>query len=401
MDAYRLDKVERLPNGALRVDALVTRTGVFVYHDEAGRPVREYRPPSEVNDAASVKSLRDSTVTVLHPSTLVTPENWDSVAVGHVSGEPVAKGDGVLASLVIQSKDAIDLIDGKKVQEISCGYQVELDDTPGTTPEGEKYDSVQRAIRYNHVAMGPPGWGRQGSSVSLRLDSRGDQVTHVSDERGDRTTMKLTIIYKGQTYVVDAGSTEHNALLQRIATEDAADKAKLDAATGLQAKLDSVTGERDALAQQLKETKTKLDAAPAAAVAQARARLDLETQARTVLGSEFKCDGLTDRDLRTAVIKRFDPESKVDAKTGDKFDRSEEYVTAVCDTYLKQGSSRLQEQMVVDSLGVTDPKSRKDGADYKLDENDPDPDAARDNMRKAHKDAARRPLSVSFQPSGK
>lgn len=209
---------------------------------------------------------------------------------------------------------------------------------------------------------------------------------------------KITIIHKGQTYVVDAGSAEHTNLLSKIAQDDAADKAAIEAGKQAQAKLDAVTGERDVLQKTNKELQTKLDAAPAQAVAEAKARLELETSAKSVLGSEFKCDGLSDRDVRTAIVKKFDPESKVDAKTGDKFDRSDEYVTAVCDTYLKQGGAQLQERMVLDSIDPpTRDGSRRDAQEYVLDENDPDPDAARDKMRKDNRLAGRRPLSVSFQ----
>lgn len=363
-----------MPNGALRVDALVTTSGVFLYHDSAGRPVREYRPPEEVQNTDSISTLRDMAVTVLHPPALVDPKNWDSYAVGHVSGEPVKKGDGVLASLVISQQDAIDLIDSKKVQEISCGYQVMLEDSPGTTPAGEKYDSIQRNIRYNHVAMGPPGWGRQGSAVSLRLDSAGNQI----EEHKERRTMDLTIVFDGQTYTVKAGSQEHNDLLRRIANKDSEVKAKLDAAADLQKRLDTVTGERDVLQKQLTETKTKLDAAPAAAVAAAKSRLQLEDSATKVLGDDFKCDGKEDKDIQVAMIQKFDPDFKADGLSAD-------YIKAACDTHTKRGSADRQDQMVLDQANIETRSGKlRDRTDEKdpLDPNDPDPELARTRARK-------------------
>src|SRR5690606_20498946 len=40
--------------------------------------------------------------------------------------------------------------------------------------EGEKYDRVQRRIRYNHVAIVPEG--RAGEAVALRMDAAGNTI---------------------------------------------------------------------------------------------------------------------------------------------------------------------------------------------------------------------------------
>jgi hypothetical protein len=375
-DTYRLDKIERLSNGALRVDAVVTKSGVFTYYDEAGNEIREYRPPSEVEKADSVASLRDMPVTFLHPPGLVTPENWDMYAIGHVSSNPSPSQAGIKTPLVVHSADGIKAIEKEEAVECSCGYELWLEDTSGVTPQGEKFDRIQRDITYNHVALGPPGWGRQGASVSLRLDNAGNQIS----ERGERT-MKITIVFDGQTYTVDAGSKEHTDLLNKIAARQAEYDGLVKTNKELKSALDAKNGECDALKKETGELKTKLDAAPALAREQAAARLKLEASATEVLGDSFKCDGKDDTALRVEIIKKFDPDFKFDSK-----EHSADYVRAMSDTYLKRGTGDLQTRM---ALEVADPpvNARKDSSrqEYVPDENDPDVEGAR---RKMHRDNA-------------
>jgi len=383
-DTYRLDKTERLPDGSLRIDAVVTRTGVFMYHDAAGNEVKEYRPPEEVQAADSISTLRDRTVTVLHPPGLVTPGNWDQYAVGHVSGEPTNHKDGVLAKLVISQADAIASIEARQLKEVSCGYQLWVEDAPGQTPTGEKYDAVQRNIRYNHVAIGPEGWGRQGSETSMRLDSKGNQV--VEQQRKD-TMNEITIHFDGQSYTVKVGSSEHTNLLQKIAAKDAADKARADAAEQTAKQLATVTAERDAAIAKQKELQTSLDAAPAKAREEATARINLENSAVALLGKEYKCDGIKDRDLRIAMITKVEPTFKADGK-------DDVYITAYCDARCASPGTSAAEDML---RRANDQKNdnRKDGSDLEQDANDPDPEKAQAKMRKDNREAASKPLAVS------
>lgn len=78
-------------------------------------------------------------------------------------------GNAIKADIVIYNLDT-------SARELSCGYTLTLDETPGTTPEGEHYDAIQRNIRYNHLAVVPRA--RAGSLARLNID--GEQV--VGDE---------------------------------------------------------------------------------------------------------------------------------------------------------------------------------------------------------------------------
>ncbi len=312
------------------------------------------------------------------------PEDWDQYAVGHVSGDPIKHADGVMCKLVVSQADAIRNIEARNLKEVSCGYQLYVEDAPGQTPTGEHYDAVQRNIRYNHVAIGPDGWGRQGSETSMRLDSKGNQV--VEHQRKD--TMKITIHFDGQTYTVEAGSAEHTQLLAKIAAKDAADsKLRTDAAETTK-QLAKVTAERDAAVAKQTELQTSLDAAPAKALAEATARLILENSAVALLGKEFKADGIKDRDLRIAMITKVEPTFKADGKNDD-------YITAYCDARCASPGTSAAEDMLRRANDQKDGNRTDAGDNLTQDPNDPDPEKARAKMRKDNAEAGRKPLAVS------
>ncbi|MGL4443640.1 MAG: DUF2213 domain-containing protein, partial [Alsobacter sp.] len=84
----------------------------------------------------------------------------------------------VHASFVVRD-DSVNADIAGGMQELSWGYDVDLEETPGSSPEGERYDAIQRGpmrddgkrgpITYEHLAIVPDG--RAGSSVRLRADS--------------------------------------------------------------------------------------------------------------------------------------------------------------------------------------------------------------------------------------
>jgi hypothetical protein len=170
-DAGRLGKVERTPQGGVRVPAALTRVGILTYRNPDGSTRREYRPPSEVFRADSLDTLRSAPVTEGHRA-WVTPENYRSVNLGQVAEGSIRQdGQAVASKLVIQDGDALARVDSGELSEVSLGYTLDYDPTPGMTPSGERYDGVQKNIKYNHVALLPAGGGRAGRDIALRLDS--------------------------------------------------------------------------------------------------------------------------------------------------------------------------------------------------------------------------------------
>ena len=99
--ASPLSKPVRLPNGFVRAEGYLTRSGIFVYRDAQGKAIRELRPPEEVMHPDSLASFGLMPVTNDHPSELLTAENAKEYQVGTVSESVVAEGDKVRAALMI------------------------------------------------------------------------------------------------------------------------------------------------------------------------------------------------------------------------------------------------------------------------------------------------------------
>jgi hypothetical protein len=321
-DHTRADKAVKTSSGGLRVPAIVTAPGVYDYTRADGTVVREYRPPEEVARADSLASLRDAPVTDDHPRHAVTPENWRQLSIGHVSGDPTPTAEGIATSIVVHDGQAIKRV-GEDLVEVSCGYQVELDTTPGVTPDGKRYDAVQRNIVYNHVALGPTGWGRQGATVALRLDSNGDQ-NEPPESLIYSGPMKLTFKIDGKTVEVEAGSAEHLRIQEKLDAGAAA----LAAATK---RADTEAARADAAETALAVAKTSL--AKFEALEAAKAREALEANARKVLGAEAKFDGKSDRDVRVAAILHADKAFVADGKSDD-------YVSARFDSELAHATAK-------------------------------------------------------------
>jgi hypothetical protein len=161
------------------VPASVARTGVQVYTDAAGREVREYRPPEEVFSPESIASLAGIPVTVGHPGT-VDSTNWQKHARGHVSDAPPGRRpDGahewLEPSVYVADGPTLGRVESGDLVEVSMGYTADVIAESGTAPNGERYDAVQRNIRFNHLALLQDGRARAGRGARLRLDAAGDQ----------------------------------------------------------------------------------------------------------------------------------------------------------------------------------------------------------------------------------
>jgi hypothetical protein len=354
-DAARLSKVERTPQGFLRVHARLTRAGVFEYHRADGTVRRELRPPTEVFDARSLDTLRAAPVTDLHPSAgLVTPSNVRTLRVGGVLEH---KQDGNWVSAVLQVEDAaaIDLVLSKKRTENSCGYRCVTEEVPGRydaatgafgpdVTTGESYDAVQRQISYNHNALLPTGQARAGSEASIKLDSSdadaGD-VARTFDDTNDTCDIDfMDFVLDGITLKLDAKDVE--VIKAALAKRDA--------------EIGKLAADAAKASSNAAELQSKLDAAmsPAAVAAAVAARVSLETSARKVLGAEEKFDGKSDAEIRVAVLAKASPETKLDGK-------SDEFVSAFYDGIVTAYKAPVTAGAATAAAGVRS-AARKDGA---------------------------------------
>ena len=162
----------------MRVTGQLTHTGIFSYRNPDGTERREYRPKEEVFAPSAVETFQGAPVTITHPAGGVTASSWKTVAIGHLGENIRQDGDHMVADLYVRDAAAVTRVKAGDLRHISCGYNVEYDPTPGTTPDGQRYDGIQRQIRGNHVAPPPArdGSPRGGAERTLRLDAAGDEV---------------------------------------------------------------------------------------------------------------------------------------------------------------------------------------------------------------------------------
>ncbi len=317
----------RRPDGTLLVEGVLTRSGVFVYHDAAGRERREYRPPDEVFKADALASFNLVPLTDDHPPKLLTAENAKQYAVGAV-GEPRRDGDYVVAPLSVFDAATIEKLDAGK-RELSCGYMVDVIDQPGVSPEGERYDAIQRGICGNHVAL--VDVARAGREARIRLDGAAGVAVMVrrADAAQEGNMGKVRI--DGVDFDVS------DQVAQAIAKQDAARAAELQAAT---VRADEAAGQvaaekarADGLAKELEaEKKARQDAEdPAKVAARVDARVAVMDAGRSILGKEVDLTKMTDREIQVAVVEKVD---------GDKIaaDEHERYVKGRFDSAVKRAA---------------------------------------------------------------
>lgn len=200
MRVYRVDyagslqrRPEVTPEGYLRCDATIARTGILEYADLNGKVKREYRPEEEVAHLDSLASFGGKILTLEHPPELLTAENSNKYAVGFTDSTVYYDKGFVKVAVTVTEKDAIERLNRGECVEVSAGYEVDLDEIPGTTPDGQKYDAIQRNIRGNHVCLTREG--RAGKSVKVHLDSAGIPAAAQQNQKGrNMATLNLDSI---------------------------------------------------------------------------------------------------------------------------------------------------------------------------------------------------------------
>lgn len=264
-DSGKIGALERTPTGGLFARGNIARTGIQVYRDADGTEVREYRPPDEVFATDTLASLDAAVVTIGHPQDLLTPQNVRQVMQGFMTGgtEREDTDDGVswiVGRMALVTPEIMAGVDSGDLAELSAGYSLRIDATPGITPRGERYDRVQRDIRFNHVGFGPAGWARAGRDATLRLDGN---ENFPGDGRPEKESNKMAYRIDGKT-VED--SDVQRAVVDLEAARDAA-VIRADAADAKQGELASELAAANALAAELQASFDGRDAEISAEVA--------------------------------------------------------------------------------------------------------------------------------------
>jgi len=321
METTRYDftpiKAELTKDGYLLDSPIVARVGIQTYMNADGSVRKELRLPEDVFDAESLSSFAGKPLTDDHPSEAVSSKNFKKYAIGVMTGPAYQDDDNVRVPLILHDAEAVDkAIKGGK-RELSVGYSVVLDETPGVY-QGEAYSARQTKIRVNHLSLVKRG---RAGNARLTLDGASCQVSEtpekelsMSDNLG-RIRLDTGLEYQASPEVIQA--------FEKMRDDKAIHKTNMDE---LQKQLDTVAAERDALKHDAANLATVKADALESARKEVKARADLEVQAASF---KVDCKDKTDREVKEAVIKSVRADVDLTGK-------SEDYVAASFDFAVAQ-----------------------------------------------------------------
>lgn len=312
-------------DGSLVADVRAARVGIQTYLGTEVDPtgelglrdkatVRVYRPEAEVFSRDSMASFAAAPFTIDHPSVPVTADNWRALGVGEVNGDVVRDGGFVRVPVIVRDSAAVEKVRTTHKQ-LSMGYSCTLDATPGTTPEGQAYDAVQRNIRINHIAAVPA--------------ARGGPELKISDERTahepEKPSMSTITIDGLPVSLADEAAVRAVIEKKDAAIADAA-KARADAQTAHDKAIAAKDAEIDALKAKVVDQ--------AAIDAMADAKAEVVAKAKAVVG-----DKLPDTKGKTvAEVRRM----ALDAVKIDVADKSDDYVEARFDALTADAKAEVK-----------------------------------------------------------
>lgn len=189
VDMGTLRPVTRRDDGTVVCDAYLTRCGVLEYMQPDGSVRRELRPHDEVADPSSLATLEGRPVTDDHPSHMLSADDATHFARGAVAAGAKMDGEHVCSRLSAWDGNLVRKMDSG-VQQLSCGYECDLDETPGVDPKYGRYDAIQRNIKYNHVAVLEHG---RAGTARVRMDGAGIQIGDLVTPHGHATITPVKV----------------------------------------------------------------------------------------------------------------------------------------------------------------------------------------------------------------
>lgn len=340
MKTVRLD---RAPISKIMVDSQtgflhipnvpIARVGVFPYRKGNDSVEMEAKLPTELLADTAVESANNKVVTNDHPPVLVDKDNAGQYTKGFTSGNAHVDGDTVRVDMTIMDKDLINEIQNKGKEELSIGFETEVSPEKGEY-KGVKYDSVQRNIQINHVAV--VDRGRAGHSIRLT----GDAAEMIDGTKKGENMAFKKVMFDGAEITVD----ENDVPAVENAQKKSDDKqAKIDELKSkiakLQAQLKELQGNSDDSKQEAADSKKEADQAKAKADAleaeladykkkyegdafdkAVANRLSLIEEVKPYLGDSYDFAGKTSQELKKAAIKSVNDSVDLEDKNSDYVD---------------------------------------------------------------------------------
>lgn len=313
-------------------DVPIARVGVFPYLKADGSIEMEAKLPTELLADSTVQSAENKPVTDNHPSELVTQINSKEYMKGFTATNAHVENDTLKVDMTITDADLIKEI-SKGKQELSIGFETEVVPQKGEY-KGVGYDSVQKNIQINHVAVVERG--RAGHSVRLIGDSaemvnekgvpkKGQQMDVTKVRLGD-TDITVATSDASKIVKVDADNSEKEkkiAELNEQIEKLQAEKKELEGDAEIEKKSkDEAQAKADAAEKELEALKKKYEGDGLDKVVNDRLKL-IET-INPYVGDSFDYQGKSDKELKVETLKKLDDSL-------DLNDKSDDYINAYFD----------------------------------------------------------------------
>lgn len=311
-------KIVQTEDGFLKAIADIARPGVFPYVYENGQIVYEAKLPGDILSSETVASASGAPLTLDHPKDamgnhiLVTPDNAQSLAVGNVSEPEIIDGK-IRVLLTALTKEAVEEIRNGK-RELSIGFEYDLDSTPGQL-DGINYDSAQKNIRINHVAL--VDRGRAGDQIRIHGDKK-QMLYRKYDSKSDLEVSKEVLdelIFLNKKINTDAAElgTLKNKIkadegeIESLKAQIAGTPLKNDVADKelqkIMAQLDTALAQVEAWKQKYAKLEEEV---PAMAEEAATETMDAMNMAKSV-DPAMKTDGLSAKEIKLQIIGKILP----------------------------------------------------------------------------------------------
>ena len=345
----------------------IARTGVFEYLNPDGSTDMEAKLPADILSDSTVASANNRPVTEDHP----VNGNGQRILVDSSNSQQLMKGftasnahvdkttNTVRVDMTITNPDLISKINSGKNQ-LSIGFQTQIVPQSGVY-DGQKYDSVQRNIQINHVAV--VDMAREGPSISLVGDSAEMVGQHSNPTKKGQQMDTVKIKAGGSTITVAADDAD------TVMKLDADNSAKAKQIASLNAKIKELTEQRDALQGKSDEAGKKASEAQAKADSADKEladykkkfegdgfekaveeRIGLINKCKSIVGDSFDPTGKSAKDMKIEVIKKVD---SVDLK-----DKDDAYINPYFDSVMNRKKDAV--------VGVTSTDVAGDNADTSL-----------------------------------
>lgn len=188
-DSEKISGVTKHEKGFLTAWGTMSRVGVQNYFNKDGTITKELRLPEEVFDQKSLDSFNNIPVTDDHPKVIITVDNAKDFQRGLTGDKTQKKNDSyTINKMTFTDSALIEKIDKGKV-ELSLGYECKLEEKPGVHPLYGAFDSIQREIRGNHIAVVDNA--RAGSEARLHLDGYDNVAIIINKEENNMKKIKI------------------------------------------------------------------------------------------------------------------------------------------------------------------------------------------------------------------